>query len=133
MPHPLTAGPYRSPRLRIGGAAWCERSGDVVVSGYTDAPISWPYSRPEQGGGRVRLILTGDLIRAVRSESVSAVADHWGVSRWTVSRWRATLGVGRWTTGTRDLWSQLADARLTTEGRRRGGLATHAGRRSTDE
>jgi hypothetical protein len=49
------------------------------------------------------LILCGDLARAVRDESESAVAAHWGVARETVWKWRRALGVTEYTPGTRQL------------------------------
>src|SRR5687767_11381059 len=38
--------------------------------------------------------------KAVRRESATAVAYHWGVRSQTVSKWRQALGVERWTPGT---------------------------------
>jgi hypothetical protein len=70
------------------------------VDGLTDAPIMWPFT---QKAGPRSLILCGDLVRAVRDESVAAVAAHWGVARETVWRWRRALGVSQYTRGTRQL------------------------------
>jgi hypothetical protein len=41
----LLHGPYRAPRLRVGDRATCLfRDCLVVVTGWTDAPISWPWA-----------------------------------------------------------------------------------------
>lgn len=106
----LIAGPYRAPRCRVGRTLACLVRGAVIVAGIADAPIPWPYST---GPGQKRLpVLRGDLVRAVRTESVAAVAHHWGVSRWTVRRWRHRLGVPRYNPGTRAAWARIAPAKL---------------------
>jgi hypothetical protein len=106
----LIAGPYRPPRTRPGRKIWCFWRGDVIVAGVTDALIPWPYS---QGCRWRRLpILHGDLCRAVRVESVEAVAHHWGVSRYTVRRWRHQLGTPRFNPGTTAVWCRIAPAKL---------------------
>ena len=46
------------------------------------------------------MILCGGLAEAVRCESVSAVAAHWGVAKETVWRWRKALGVPFFNEGT---------------------------------
>jgi len=135
-PPALIAGPYRTPPLRPGRPAHCARLGSVVVAGLTDgptatgrgAPLSWPYA---EGVGRKRsLLLVGDLVRAVRTESERAVAAAWGVSRATVGRWRRALGVGRMTEGTRRLWVELVGVRIGPEGRREGGRRAARARRA---
>jgi hypothetical protein len=94
----LLFGPYRTPRCRVGGWLTCQLRGqDVRVGGMTDAPIIWPYVHKK---GRPSLILCGDLVRAVKRESASAVGHQWGVSQSTVHQWRKALGVPRWTIGT---------------------------------
>jgi hypothetical protein len=47
-------GPYRTPRVRIGRVLTCEaRDDDVIVTGYSDAPIPWLISqRRGRGVGR---------------------------------------------------------------------------------
>jgi hypothetical protein len=74
------------------------RDGPVVVSGWTDAPIPWPRchcdSRPGEGrGSRWGLLVDEELLRAIRHESVTAVAYWWGVSTATVVRWRRVFAV----------------------------------------
>jgi hypothetical protein len=42
----LLFGPYRSPRVRVGRILTCEAGdADVIVVGYSDAPIPWPRGR----------------------------------------------------------------------------------------
>jgi hypothetical protein len=100
----LIGGPYPPPRLRPGDRAICLKRGQVVVAGITDAAIQWPYS--EGVGGKRMPVLCGSLVDAVRTESVEAVAHHWGVSRWTVTRWRRLLNVQMFNEGTRKLWAK---------------------------
>lgn len=97
---PLIAGPYEAPFCVAG--AWVEDAvlGLVEVGGFTTAPIPWPRRKKT---GRPSLILTGDLLRAVETESVEAIVDHWGVGATTVWSWRKALGVDRVTEGTRKL------------------------------
>ncbi len=114
--------PYRAPRVRPGEQLYCEHhAADVLVAGTTDAPIPWPAYAHLRG---LTPILTGDLARAVRLESVQAVAYWWGVSRDTVRRWRKKLGVGRFNEGTTARWRELVAVRLPVEARRRGARAT---------
>ena len=63
--------------------------GRVKVVGLADGPILWLLCR--SGKGRAR-ILTGDLVKAVRTESVVAVAHAWNVSGQAVSVWRRRTG-----------------------------------------
>jgi hypothetical protein len=50
------------------------------------------------------LAVYGDLARAIRRESVSAVRHWFGVHPVTVWKWRKALGVPEWNHGTRKLW-----------------------------
>ena len=96
--------PYHCPRCRVG-RTWlhCVIRGRVKVVGLADGPIIWPICR--SGKGRAR-ILTGDLVKAVRMESLVAVARLWGVSGQTVSVWRKVLNVPRFTRGTFKLYQE---------------------------
>jgi hypothetical protein len=93
----LLHGPYRAPALHIGDRATCLlRDCDVVITGWSDAPISWPRCRAlDSGGGGSGLLLAGDLLKAVRRESAAAVRYWWGVSVLQVWKWRKALGVTR--------------------------------------
>ena len=94
----LLAGPYRPPACRRGDWLNDAARGRVQVGGWTAAPIPWPRRRKT---GRAALILTPELARAVRVESVAAICHWWGVGATTVWAWRQTLGVARVTEGTR--------------------------------
>ena len=67
----------------------------VECIGFSAAPIPWPlcYST-----NKPRPIFCSDLLTAVRTESASAIAHHWGVSVDLVTTWRKKLGVGRMAT-----------------------------------
>jgi hypothetical protein len=77
---PLLYGPYAAPPCRVGGRLLCERYGESVVAEMSSGRIPWPVCRAP---GRPRLILCGDLARAVRVESEAAVAYWWGVANQT--------------------------------------------------
>jgi hypothetical protein len=83
----------------------------VRVDTITDAPIMWPAKRFTN---RPTLIVCGDLVRAVRKESATAVAHHWGVSMLTVWTWRKALGVGHVNPGTSALRKRWAPETLNT-------------------
>ena len=56
------------------------------------------------GRGRLRHPgKAGDLVRAVRRESVEAVSYHWDICRAVVQKWRKALGVQEFNEGTRQL------------------------------
>lgn len=96
----LLCAPYTAPAVRRGDWIMDELLGLVEVGGWTGAPIPWPYRRRT---GSPSLILTDDLVRAVRCEAELAICDQWGVSKGTVYKWRKALGVGRITQGTHKL------------------------------
>jgi hypothetical protein len=85
------------PALKRGDRATCLfKDCDVVVTGWTDARISWPRCRP-LGVPRSHpsLLVNEELARALRHESAAAIRLWWGVSVGVVWRWRKVLGVGR--------------------------------------
>jgi hypothetical protein len=93
----LLFGPYRAPPLRRGDRAFCQvRDYAVLVIGWSNAPIPWPkcirLEPPRTGRG---LLIDDELARAIRHESVVAVAHWWGVSLSTVGHWRTALEVTR--------------------------------------
>jgi hypothetical protein len=120
----LLYGPYAVPKCRLGDKLLCEyRDREVTVKGITDALIQWPCSRRGRGGIP---IVCGDLLRAIRTESVLAVAHHWGVSDGTVWRWRKALNVPPMTNGSRRLRIEYAAETLTPEVRAKAIDAMHS-------
>ena len=111
--HKLIGGPYRPPRVRVGDSLFCDLHGEVVMRAFTDR-LRWPCALLY---GQRSPILTGDLVRAVRTESAMAVAWWWEVSRNLVHRWRVCLSVGRKTPGTLRLRRKCAT--FTAEERER--------------
>ena len=92
----LLFGPYRQPGLRKGDQAFCLYQGADVVTGWTDAPVSWPRCRPlAVPRSHPSLLVDGELARAVRHESAAALRRWWGVSDGVVHRWRKAFGVSR--------------------------------------
>ena len=91
----LLFGPYGTPRVRIGRTLTCEvRDTDVIVIGYSGAPIPWPIGQ-RRGRGARALVVYGGLADAVRRESNQAVAHWFGVTPQTVTKWRKCLTVSR--------------------------------------
>lgn len=86
----LLGGPYRPPACKVGDWLDDERDGLLQVGGWTEAPIRWPRRKKT---GKHSPILCGDLVQAVRTESVEAIRYHWGVGATTVWAWRQALGV----------------------------------------
>jgi hypothetical protein len=107
----LLHGPYTPPKARRGDTLSCEYRGcNVRVGGMSsDVPIQWPTVFKT---GRRSLIVCGELVRAIRTESVIAIAHHWGVNVVTVWFWRKALGVPRITEGTERLYEEYKPEKL---------------------
>jgi hypothetical protein len=116
--YPLIAGPYQPPRCRVGRELYDIIRGDLMVTSISDAPIAWPCGKTHQVA-RPLPVMTAELVRAVRTESVEAIVYHWGVSRWTVRRWRHALGVPRFNPGTMKIWREAVRGKFTPEVRAR--------------
>jgi hypothetical protein len=110
-PLALIGGPYHAPLCKVGDTLACAIRGDRVVSGISDAPIPWPLAHSPDGG-YAALVVCGDLVRAVKTESGLAVAYWWGVHPNTVVTWRRALKVGRMTPGTTAVWSETAGGKF---------------------
>lgn len=111
-------GTYETPRYRIGQRVKCEIRGEVTIVGLSAGRIPWPVTSTP--GGRPLIIYKG-LARALREESVQAVAYHWGRTRETISVWRKQLGIAHvQTPGTSKLRSAFFQ---TPNGRRLQRLA----------
>lgn len=66
----LLFGPYSSPGIKVGESVECfHRDRLVLVGAISDGRIQWPLAKKT---GRKSLILCGDLVRAVRHESVQS-------------------------------------------------------------
>jgi hypothetical protein len=102
----LHFGPYQSPRCRVGGYLDDALRGRAKIVGVSDSPVAWPIS---YSGRKRALIVCGDLLWAIRMESVQAVAHHWGVSNEWVRRKRRALGVPEHDPGTRWLFRRLVE------------------------
>ncbi len=89
----LLHGPYEPPGLRRGDRARCHLRGDVRITSWADARISWSRCQVLKGRGGCGLLLDDELARAVRTESAAAVSYWWGVSEGVVWRWRKALEV----------------------------------------
>lgn len=99
----LQFGPYEPPRIPRNYRLLCAMRGYLKVSPtWSDGLIAWPQ-RWQTGS----IILCGDLVRAVKMESVEAICYHWGVCRNVVQNWRHALGVPEFNPGTVQLRSQL--------------------------
>jgi hypothetical protein len=93
-------GQYSSLEAKPGDTLRCARKGDVVVAGMTDAPVPWPFFRTATG--RTSLVLTGDLVRAIRNgETTSAIGYHWQIADSMVTAFRKALGIANATKGPR--------------------------------
>jgi DNA-binding XRE family transcriptional regulator len=100
----LLYGPYRPPKVHRGSSLFCEIRGTVIVGGFRDGEIPWPWAKQM---GRPA-ILCGDLIKAVQRESGIAISHHFGISTGTVKKWRQELKVPRRNEGSARLWRDIA-------------------------
>lgn len=98
----LLFGPYAPPKIPRNQRLFCEVRGCLKVGSWSDGLIPWP--RRYRTGS---IILCGDLVRAVKLESVEAVCYHWGVCRNVVQKWRHALHVTEFNPGTRQLRKQV--------------------------
>jgi transcriptional regulator with XRE-family HTH domain len=86
----LHFGPYQAPKVVWGDLLSCEIRGQVTVGYFSNGKIPWPcVQRP----GHLSPILCGDLAKALRCESLTAVCHWWGVTLQTGIKWRKALGV----------------------------------------
>jgi hypothetical protein len=106
----LLFGPYVPPKIPRCRRLVCQMRGPLRVGSWSDGLIPWP--RRYRTGS---IILCGDLIRAVKMESVEAVCYYWGVCRNVVRKWRLAMNVPELNAGTkmlrRHMWSPHSAAR----------------------
>jgi hypothetical protein len=90
----LLFGPYKTPPLKRGDRAFCLfRDCEVIITSWTDAPISWPRCRAiDSSGPGSGLLVDEELARAVRHESATAVMHWWGSK--SDSRFQLAQGAG---------------------------------------
>lgn len=105
-------GPYFPPRVQVGDEVECARFGLVRIIGWSEGPLPWPQCRRSSSPS---MILFADLERAVKCESVQAVALAWGVWQPMVSKWREVLGVGRMNAGTEARWRENFPSAISHE------------------
>ena len=98
----LLFGPYAPPKIPRNQRLFCEVRGCLKVGSWSNGLIPWP--RRYRTGS---IILCGDLVRAVKLESVEAVCYHWGVCRNVVQNWRHALLVTEFNPGTQQLRKQV--------------------------
>jgi len=95
---PVLHGSYAQPALRRGDRTYClVRDCLLVVTSWSDAPISWPRGcrLPKRCRGFPSLIVDEELARAIQHESAAAIIYWWGVSKFTVIKWRKALDATR--------------------------------------
>lgn len=86
----LQFGPYKQTRYRLGQKVDCERRGELTIVGTSSGRIPWAVGF---GPGGNSLVLHGDLVRAVKVETLAAICYWWGVTKVTAWHWRKTLKV----------------------------------------
>jgi hypothetical protein len=86
----LLYGPYEPPLVKRGFLVDAVR-GKVPFGTFTNARIPWPKFKKSGKGGSGGIVLCGDLLRALASESAAAISYHWGVCHATVTNWRRAL------------------------------------------
>jgi hypothetical protein len=123
----LIGGPYYPPRTSRGRFLVCQLRGTVKVGGYSDAPIPWPRI-----WARRSLVICGDFLRAIKTESRLAVAYHWGLSVAIVSYYRQQLTVERMNPGTNRLIHEFVIPASRTPEARANLSAAKEGQPSTE-
>ncbi len=95
MPGPQLISEYTAPAVRVGARVTCLfRDRACVVTSITAAPVPWPRVQPCEQRGGCGLLVTAELVTAIRTESAAALKYHFGASTTTVWKWRKAFGVG---------------------------------------
>jgi hypothetical protein len=102
----LHHGPYRTPRFKFGATVKDEIRGKVKIIGISDARIPWPLAHY---WARRSVVVYRGLAKAIRRESVQAVAYWFGISVDKVRLARRALGVPIHNGGTHWLRKRLAE------------------------
>jgi hypothetical protein len=109
----LLHGPNHPPDVERGDRTICLfRDCEAIVTSWSAARISWPRCRPAWAkGGGSGLLVTDELVRAIKSESSLALQHWFGINPETVWRWRKAFGVTRiGTDGSRRLHQVISEA-----------------------
>src|SRR5580692_11504613 len=101
----LIGGPYHRPMAKLGERRVCLVRGEVTITGESDAIIPWPLCKKV---GKPGLLVTSELVRALKIESTQAIAQAWGINPHTVAKWRSRLGIDPKTPGHLRLKQKLA-------------------------
>lgn len=94
----LIGGPYEIPVVSIGEQVDCLRWGTANISGFL-GPIRWPGT--DRGKRNHSLLVTDELLRALKTESNQAFAYWFGVSTTWTARLRREFAVAGWTDGSK--------------------------------
>ena len=129
----LHFGPYRTPRFKVGSVVQDKVRGRVKIIGVSNGRIPWPVA---MNWTHRSLVVYRGLSRALRLETLQAVAYWWGVSGEQIRILRRALGIPIFTAGTALAQSgtlgPLPSAaccakRGRTRAARRGGMPTARG------
>jgi hypothetical protein len=93
----LLFSPYHPPSLRrVDRAFYLYRDCEVRITSRSDGRIPWPKCIPVDVRSRPILLVTDELLRAIREESSLALQHWFGVGPNQVWSWRRAFGVGAW-------------------------------------
>lgn len=103
-PHSLLlGGPYHAPQVMVGGALFCSIRGERTVTDFTMGRIPWPIGCGNQPFHLSTPVACGDLLKALKLESVAALCYWFGLKPAWVTKIRCALGIPRYTPGTKKL------------------------------
>lgn len=90
------------PALEPGQSVQCRVHGPLIATGrVSKGPLRWPLGARPGTSEPAYLIVTGDLIPAIRQESAAWLSRQLGVGQTTILRYRRILGGDGWTVGSR--------------------------------
>lgn len=111
---PALLGSYSVPAVEVGDIEFCEyRLADCRVTSWNEAPIRWPRCNKLGVKGGSGLLVTEELVRAIKTESAMALMHWFGVGEKAVWNWRKRFvpGKGNWRTpGSRAELQKISEA-----------------------